>query len=268
MMLEIDKQRQHIGIIGSILAHALVFGLVALTGLCGANLGRGDNYTEIAIISTGGGGGGGGGSPDEPIESKQESATASEADQSAAEVSDSSMDDAIIEGKSDNTASSNSTPSKKIEKQRGHGSGTGSGGGHGSGYGTGSGSGTGPGSGSGSGGGHGSGHGTGTGSGIGPGTGIASNPAIPPRPTGTVAPYYPPALKEAGVEGVSVLQLIIGTNGRVENATLARSCGNSTLDASALEAARQWTFSPAKNSAGQKVRCYFRLPIRFKINYN
>lgn len=264
-MLELDNKRQQLGILGSVLVHGLVFGLIVLTELCVPNLSHNANYTEIAIVGDGGGGGGGGGSPDEPINTNTIAPTEETSEKET--TVGSTTENPIYE--STENGSSPTVPSvKKGKKQRGHGSGTGSGGGHGTGQGTGTGSGAGPGTGSGSGGGHGSGHGTGNGSGVGPGSSIASNPAIPPRPTGTVAPYYPPALKEAGVEGVTVLQLIIGTTGRVESAALARSCGNSTLDNSAIAAVRQWSFSPARNTAGQKVRCYFRLPIRFKINYN
>ena len=145
------------------------------------------------------------------------------------------------------------------------GSGSGSGGGQGTGHGSGKGSGTGPGSGSGSGGGHGAGQGTGIGDGSGPG--IARNPKVPPRATATSAPYYPPALRDAGVGGRVVVRGVIGIDGRVESAVVVRSSGNSTLDNNALSAFYKWRFSAAKNDAGQKVRCYFVQGFPFVIEY-
>lgn len=141
----------------------------------------------------------------------------------------------------------------------------GSGGGHGTGHGTGSGSGVGPGSGSGSGGGHGAGHGTGVGDGAGPG--IARNPKVPPRVASTAAPVYPQALRDAGIGGRVVVRGVIGIDGRVESAEVVRSSGNSTLDNNALSAFYKWRFSPAKNDAGQKVRCYFVQGFPFVIEY-
>ena len=143
--------------------------------------------------------------------------------------------------------------------------GSGSGGGHGTGHGTGSGSGVGPGSGSGSGGGHGAGHGSGIGDGAGPG--IARNPKVPPRVASTAAPYYPQALRDAGIGGRVVVRGVVGIDGRVESAEVVRSSGNSTLDNNALSAFYKWRFSPAKNDAGQKVRCYFVQGFPFVIEY-
>ncbi len=145
------------------------------------------------------------------------------------------------------------------------GSGSGSGGGHGTGHGTGTGSGIGPGSGSGSGGGHGAGHGTGIGDGVGPG--IARNPKVPPRVASTAAPVYPQALRDAGIGGRVVVRGVIGIDGRVENAVVVRSSGNSTLDNNALSAFYKWRFSVAKNDAGQKIRCYFVQGFPFVIEY-
>ena len=121
------------------------------------------------------------------------------------------------------------------------------------------------GSGSGSGGGHGTGHGRGVGDGVGPG--IARNPKVPPRVASTAAPYYPPALRDAGIGGRVVVRGVVGIDGRVESAVVVRSSGNSTLDNNALSAFYKWRFSPAKNDVGQKVRCYFVQGFPFVIEY-
>ena len=121
------------------------------------------------------------------------------------------------------------------------------------------------GSGSGSGGGHGAGHGSGIGDGAGPG--IARNPKVPPRVVSTAAPVYPQALRDAGIGGRVVVRGVVGIDGRVESAVVVRSSGNSTLDNNAISAFYKWRFSPAKNDAGQKVRCYFVQGFPFVIEY-
>lgn len=277
MMRNIDNERTRFGIYGSLVAHLLALLLIAFTGVLQSGAHNLSDVTEIAFM--GGGGGGGGGQGDgssaelqEPGAPEAGSEEEEQAEQPAAEPAE----DVITES----AGESRQEPKPRVQPQaaaaakkaadapKKRGSAPGSGGGIGTGHGTGIGSGTGPGSGSGSGGGHGSGHGTGIGSGIGPGSGIASSPAVPPRIVQSVAPYYPAALKQQGVEGLTVVRLVVGTNGAVESAEILRSSGNGTLDSSALDAARQWRFTAAKNSAGQKVRCYFDLPLRFRITYN
>ena len=81
------------------------------------------------------------------------------------------------------------------------------------------------------------------------------------------APVYPHALRDAGIGGRVVVRGVVGINGRVESAEVVRSSGNSTLDNNALSAFYKWRFSPAKNDAGQKVRCYFVQGFPFVIEY-
>lgn len=57
-----------------------------------------------------------------------------------------------------------------------------------------------------------------------------------------VAPKYPDAAREAKIEGTVLLQIVIDTNGNVENATLIS--GHPMLAPSAIEAAKQWKYKP------------------------
>jgi protein TonB len=57
-----------------------------------------------------------------------------------------------------------------------------------------------------------------------------------------VRPVYPQEAKDARVQGVVILELRIGGDGRVEDAKVLRSIP--MLDAAAIEAARQWEFTP------------------------
>lgn len=248
------KARQRFGFCGSLIIHFILFVALAFSGVFAMQPPTADADT-VVFFDAGGGGGGGG-----------DEAVADAADDGEEQVEEVVEEETI-------TLPDGKIEHKQVVKhvvkhvpagaKRGHGAG--SGGGHGTGHGTGSGSGIGAGSGSGSGGGHGAGHGTGVGDGAGPG--IARNPKVPPRVASTAAPVYPQALRDAGIGGRVVVRGVIGIDGRVESAVVVRSSGNSTLDNNALSAFYKWRFSPAKNDAGQKVRCYFVQGFPFVIEY-
>ena len=248
------KARQRFGFCGSLIIHFILFVALAFSGVFAMQPPVADADT-VVFFDAGGGGGGG-------------------ADEAVADASDDG-EEQVEEVVEEETIT---LPDGKIEHKQvvkhvvkhvpagaKKGSGSGSGGGHGTGHGTGTGSGIGAGSGSGSGGGHGAGHGSGIGDGAGPG--IARNPKVPPRVASTAAPVYPPALRDAGIGGRVVVRGVVGIDGRVESAEVVRSSGNSTLDNNALSAFYKWRFSPAKNDAGQKVRCYFVQGFPFVIEY-
>ena len=244
------KARQRFGFCGSLIIHFILFVALAFSGVFAMQPPPADAET-VVFFDAGGGGGGGG-----------DEAVADAADDGEEQVEEVVEEETITlpDGKIEHKQ-----VVKHVVKHVPAGAKKGSGGGHGTGHGTGSGSGIGPGSGSGSGGGHGAGHGSGIGDGVGPG--IARNPKVPPRVASTAAPVYPQALRDAGIGGRVVMRGVIGIDGRVESAEVVRSSGNSTLDNNALSAFYKWRFSPAKNDAGQKVRCYFVQGFPFVIEY-
>ena len=245
------KARQRFGFCGSLIIHFILFVALAFSGVFAMQPPVADADT-VVFFDAGGGGGGGG-------------------DEAVADAADDGEEEQVEDVVEEETIT---LPDGKIEhkqvvkhvvKHVPAGGKKGSGGGQGTGHGTGTGSGVGPGSGSGSGGGHGAGHGSGVGDGVGPG--IARNPKVPPRVAATAAPVYPQALRDAGIGGRVVVRGVVGIDGRVESAVVVRSSGNSTLDNNALSAFYKWRFSPAKNDAGQKVRCYFVQGFPFVIEY-
>lgn len=247
------KARQRFGFCGSLIIHFILFIVLAFSGIFAWQAPQA-NADTVVYFDAGGGGGGGG-----------------DADQSEEEAGEEQVEDVVEEetitlpdGKVEHKQVVHHVVKKAASSAHKKGSGSGTGGGHGTGHGTGTGSGTGAGSGSGSGGGSGSGHGSGVGDGNG---GIATAPKVPARVSSTAAPYYPPALRDAGIEGRVVVRGVIGTDGRVESAQVVRSSGNSTLDNNALSAFYKWRFSAARNDAGQKVRCYFTQGFPFMIQY-
>jgi len=66
----------------------------------------------------------------------------------------------------------------------------------------------------------------------------------PPTKVTDVAPVYPAIARSARVEGVVIIKATIGPDGRVQDAQLLRSIP--LLDAAALDAVRQWTYTPTR----------------------
>jgi protein TonB len=78
-----------------------------------------------------------------------------------------------------------------------------------------------------------------------------------------VMPAYPMSAKVIGLQGTVILEAVISREGTVESVRVMRSIP--LLDDAAIEAAKQWRFTPAK-IRGVPVRCYFMLKIRFELN--
>ncbi len=55
-------------------------------------------------------------------------------------------------------------------------------------------------------------------------------------------PVYPPIAQSARVQGVVIIEAIIGPDGRVTEAKVLRSIP--LLDAAALDAVKQWVYTP------------------------
>jgi TonB family protein len=66
-------------------------------------------------------------------------------------------------------------------------------------------------------------------------------PILPPRKIKDVKPSYPADAQRANVTGVVIIEVTIGTDGKVRDAVVLRSVP--MLDAAALEAVRQWEFT-------------------------
>jgi protein TonB len=98
--------------------------------------------------------------------------------------------------------------------------------------------------------------------GSGSGSGIAA-----PGILSKAEPVYPPAARQAGLEGTVVLKIQILTNGRSGEISVTRSSGHPSLDESAVAAVRQWQFIPAKDlSNGRTVTCTTTLPVSFRLH--
>ena len=70
---------------------------------------------------------------------------------------------------------------------------------------------------------------------------VGGNIRTPTRTHG-VEPAYPPTARAAGIQGVIILEIVIGEDGAVSNARVLRSIP--LLDQAALDAVRQWRYEP------------------------
>ena len=70
---------------------------------------------------------------------------------------------------------------------------------------------------------------------------VGGNVRAPTR-THSAEPIYPPTARAAGVQGVIILEVVVGADGAVSNARVLRSIP--LLDQAALDAVRQWRYEP------------------------
>ena len=87
----------------------------------------------------------------------------------------------------------------------------------------------------------------------------------PPKPLHTVKPVYPFEMKRAGISGVVTLNCLIDRNGRVQEARVDESnTPGVAFSMAALEAVRQWTFTPATRN-GEPIAVRVSLPVTFVL---
>ena len=85
---------------------------------------------------------------------------------------------------------------------------------------------------------------------------------IKPKPLKNPVPNYPYEAKKRGIEGMTVVKMLVDTDGSVMD---LKSSGNQLLDEAALDAAKKSTFSPAEHN-GKKVRVWASRPFIFRLN--
>jgi TonB family protein len=129
--------------------------------------------------------------------------------------------------------------------------------------GTGSGSGIGSGSGGGVGSGRGPGVGPGYGGGIGGGAYRVGGGVTAPRALFTPDPEYSDEARKAKFQGTVILWVVIGADGLVHEARIARSVGMG-LDEKALTAVRTWRFEPSRKD-GQAVPVQVNVEVSFHL---
>jgi protein TonB len=87
---------------------------------------------------------------------------------------------------------------------------------------------------------------------------------VRPAPLNVVVPDYPEMARMAGIDGKVVVEMLLDTLGNVTRAQVLASSGNRSLDAAALAAAEQSTFSPGIYK-GRKARVWISMPFKFSL---
>lgn len=77
-----------------------------------------------------------------------------------------------------------------------------------------------------------------------------------------MTPAYPAIARAARVEGVVILEAVIGEDGSVSDVRVLRSIP--LLDAAAMEAVRQWRFTPTLLN-GEPVPVVMTITVAFKL---
>jgi periplasmic protein TonB len=129
--------------------------------------------------------------------------------------------------------------------------------------GTGSGAGIGSGSGGGVGSGSGPGFGPGHGGGMGGGAFRVGNGVSAPRALETPDPEYSEEARKAKYQGVVVLWLVVGPDGKPRDIRVSRPLGMG-LDQKAIEAVQRWRFEPAMKD-GRPVAVQINVEVNFRL---
>jgi protein TonB len=77
-------------------------------------------------------------------------------------------------------------------------------------------------------------------------------------------PVYPPRCLRMGIEGTVRLRVLVGEDGRPQDAAVRTSSGDTSLDQAALDAVREWRFEPARRD-GVPLRAWCIVPITFSL---
>jgi len=81
-----------------------------------------------------------------------------------------------------------------------------------------------------------------------------------------IKPIYPEKAKNAGVEGIVVIQILLSKSGAVESAEVLKGQPMGLTEA-ALEAVKDLKFKPAtKIATGEPIPCYFTVSIQFTLD--
>jgi len=76
--------------------------------------------------------------------------------------------------------------------------------------------------------------------------------------------YYPPDARTLGIEGTVRVALDIDERGKVVGLRVIRRAGHG-FDEKAVEALKQFVFSPARTADGRAVRCHIPYDFKFTI---
>ncbi|RKZ06247.1 hypothetical protein DRQ05_05075 [bacterium] len=80
-----------------------------------------------------------------------------------------------------------------------------------------------------------------------------------------VPPKYPDLARTAGIEGIVLLRVVVGEDGKVVSVSVIQSDVTPAMERAAMEAARKFLFKPAKQRT-VPVKAAVAVPIRFSLH--
>jgi protein TonB len=86
-----------------------------------------------------------------------------------------------------------------------------------------------------------------------------------PRPLTPLRPAYPPQARMRKLEGLVVVEFVVGPDGTVREAQVMSSRPSTIFNESALQAVRRWRFSPGTKE-GKPVAARVRQRVEFRLN--
>lgn len=89
-------------------------------------------------------------------------------------------------------------------------------------------------------------------------------PIIDPRHKASFQPDYPGTMIRAGLEGVAVVRVLIGTDGRVKEVEAVRADEEDFLKVTRAHALRKWRFKPATQD-GIPIESWKEMTVRFEF---
>ena len=85
-----------------------------------------------------------------------------------------------------------------------------------------------------------------------------------PRYQLNAPPSYPGLARKRGQEGTVTLQVLVNSEGSVDELKIEISSGFAILDRAALKAVRKWSFEPGRRGK-KKEAMWVRVPVTFKL---
>lgn len=77
-------------------------------------------------------------------------------------------------------------------------------------------------------------------------------------------PAYPSRARSLGIQGTTLLHVLVSKRGRVAEVVVKQSAGHPDLDRAATDAVRRWQFEPARNGT-EAVEMWVQLPFEFRL---
>jgi periplasmic protein TonB len=77
-------------------------------------------------------------------------------------------------------------------------------------------------------------------------------------------PSYPSSARNRGIQGTTLLGVLVADDGRVAEVVVKESAGHPDLDKAAADAVRRWRFEPARRGS-DAVAMWVLLPVEFKL---